>query len=296
MLSIRTFARSAPRTLSRMAGSAAILRQAAVARPAGTYMLRAANTRNNTAAAASFSTTSARRAESDDELSTKLESEIQIEEEMEAAEQQPASIKDFLDNSPFELVDTPGQEVVKLVRKYGEEQITVSFSIADITNYDPFAEDQSAMEGDEGLEGDDQQSGKQSGRDEGAEDELDMDEETAAPINLSIVVEKPGKAPGALNIDATAQDGNIVVENMFFYEDAKVAKVDSPDAAQKRADVYPGPPFGSLDEDLQVLMERFLEERGVTQAMAVFVPDYVDVKEQREYLRWLGNVKGFIDA
>lgn len=123
MLSIRTFARSAPRTLSRMAGSAAILRQAAVARPAGAYMLCAANSRKNTAAP--FSTTTARRAESDDELSAKLESEIQIEEEMTSAEQQPASVKDFLDNSPFELVDTPGQEVVKLVRKYGEEQITV---------------------------------------------------------------------------------------------------------------------------------------------------------------------------
>lgn len=130
------------------------------------------------------------------------------------------------------------------------------------------------------------------------EDDMDdeMDDESAAPINLSIVIEKPGKTAGALNVDATAQDGNIIVENMFFYEDASVAKVDSPEAAQKRADVYPGPPFGSLDEDLQVLMERFLEERGVTQAMAVFVPDYVDLKEQREYLRWLSNVKGFIDA
>lgn len=124
----------------------------------------------------------------------------------------------------------------------------------------------------------------------------DMEDEAAAPISLTIVVEKPGKSAGALNIDATAQDGNVVVENMFFYEDAKVAKVDSPDAAQRRADVYPGPPFGSLDEDLQVLMERFLEERGVTQALAVFVPDYVDVKEQREYLRWLNNVKAFVDA
>lgn len=303
MLSIRTLARSAPRTISRMAG------RAAIARPAGITMLRAsAAARGSNNGVAAFSTTTARRAadgETDDELSAKLESEIQIEEEMTASEQQPASVKDFLDNSPFELVDTPGQEVVKLVRKFGEEQITVSFSIADITNYDPFAEE-SALEdeelGDEQLQdasGAGGASSKQAGRqqqDEDVDDELDMDEETAAPINLSIVVEKPGKASGALNIDATAQDGNIVVENMFFYEDAKVAKVDSPEAAQKRADVYPGPPFGSLDEDLQVLMERFLEERGVTQAMAVFVPDYVDVKEQREYLRWLGNVKGFIDA
>lgn len=187
-------------------------------------------------------------------------------------------------------------------------RITVTFSIADITNYDPMAED-SALE-DEDLDEDALQNpnnqsnvpssggARSAPAEEDMEEDMDdeVDDESAAPINLSIVIEKPGKATGALNIDATAQDGNIVVENMFFYEDANVAKVDSPESAQKRADVYPGPPFGSLDEDLQVLMERFLEERGVTQAMAVFVPDYVDIKEQREYLRWLNNVKAFVDV
>lgn len=177
---------------------------------------------------------------------------------------------------------------------YTHPRITVSFSVADITNYDPYAEDAALQ--DEDLADDLQDPAKQQQPEEDVDDELDIDEESAAPINLSIVVEKPGKSSGALNIDATTQDGSIIVDNMFFYEDANVAKLDSPESAQKRADVYPGPPFGSLDEDLQVLMERFLEERGITQALAVFVPDYVDVKEQREYLRWLNNVKGFIDA
>lgn len=73
-----------------------------------------------------FSSTPARRAaaesEVDDELSAKLDSEIQIEEDMKSSQQQPASVKDFLDNSPFELVDTEGQEVVKLVREFGQEK------------------------------------------------------------------------------------------------------------------------------------------------------------------------------
>lgn len=33
----------------------------------------------------------------------------------------PASIKDFLDNSPFELEDTPGMQDVILKRTYGNE-------------------------------------------------------------------------------------------------------------------------------------------------------------------------------
>lgn len=295
MLSVRSFARSAPRAVARLTTASM---RSGVARPS-TFIKTSAVSALRSSSGAAFSTTVGRRAadgETDDELSAKLESEIQIEEDMKDQEQQPASIKDFLDNSPFELVDTPGQEVVKLVRSFGNEKITVSFSIADISNYDPYAED-AALEDEEFDESPQTPNKQTSGRaEEVDETEEELDDEAAAPINLSIVVEKPGKTAGALNIDATAQDGNIVVENMFFYEDAKVAKVDSPESAQKRADVYPGPPFGSLDEDLQVLMERFLEERGITQALAVFVPDYVDVKEQREYLRWLSNVKGFVDA
>ncbi|KAI9147767.1 glycoprotein suaprga1 [Paramyrothecium foliicola] len=305
MMSVRSFARSAPRAVARL--TTASLRQSA--RPS-TFLTASSVTALRPARAA-FTTSSFRRAaagETDDELSAKLESEIQIEEEMKASEQQPASIKDFLENGPFELIDTPGQEVVKLTRSFGDEKITVSFSIADITSYDPYSED-AALEDEEFGEDPIQNSNKQShvqstggARSARAEEEFendleeDLDEDATAPINLTILIEKPGKTAGALTIDATAQEGNIVVENMFYYEDAKIAKVDSPESAQKRADIYPGPPFGSLDEDLQVLMDRFLEERGITQALAVFVPDYVDVKEQREYLRWLNNVKGFVDA
>ncbi|KAM0447797.1 hypothetical protein ACHAPV_001308 [Trichoderma viride] len=293
MLFVRNLARAAPRTLSRTAGAS--LRSSAIARPSTLFKSPAIKALLPTRAAA-FSTT-VRRSQEDDvdvdvALSAKLDSEIQIEEDIKVNEQQPASIKDFLDNSPFELIDTPGQEVVKLTRSFNEEKITISFSIADITNFDPYAEDSLFEEDD--LPEESLQSDKQQNPDDVLDGEAD--EEAGAPINLSILIEKPGKTDGALNIDATARDGEIVVDNMFFYEDATVARIDSPEAAQKRADVYPGPPFGSLDEDLQVLMERFLEERGINESLAVFVPDYVDAKEQQEYIRWLKNVRTFVDV
>ena len=40
---------------------------------------------------------------------------------MKQNEQLPASIKDFMENSPYEVKDTPGQEDVYLVRKLGDE-------------------------------------------------------------------------------------------------------------------------------------------------------------------------------
>ncbi len=118
--------------------------------------------------------------------------------------------------------------------------------------------------------------------------------EPAVPVRLNIVIEKPNK--GALNVEALAQDGAVVVENLYYYTDPKLAHSSDAAAVHAAQDTYPGPPFGSLDEDLQILMERYLEERGITQALAIFAPDYMDYKEQQEYMEWLKNVKGFIDA
>jgi len=170
----------------------------------------------------------------------------------------------------------------------------VTFSIADLQNFDPEMYEEDAALGDEDIEGTEQGSRNAAAETEAEEEDLDTEEEPSVPCRLNVVVEKPGK--GALTIEAVAQDGAIVVENLFYYKDAKLAHSASADAAHTAQDVYPGPPFGSLDEDLQILMERYLEERGITQALAMFVPDYMDMKEQKEYIAWLNNVKEFIDA
>lgn len=126
-------------------------------------------------------------------------------------------------------------------------------------------------------------------------EDVDGGAEPAVTCRLNIVIEKPGQK-GALNIEAIAQDANIIVENMFYYEDAAIAHSSNPEAVHKERDVYPGPSFGSLDEDLQLLMEQYLDERGINSALAVFVPDYTDMKEHKEYLAWLKNVRNFVDA
>lgn len=164
-------------------------------------------------------------------------------------------------------------------------RITVTFSIADIANMENEMFDEDSALGDE--------EGARSQESEDIDD-ADTANEPNVTCRLNIVVEKPGK--GALNIDAIAQDASIIVENMYYYNDPAIAHAASPEAEHQGRDIYPGPPFGTLDEDLQLLMESFLDERGINSTLAVFVPDYMDVKEQREYLAWLNNVKGFVDA
>jgi complement component 1 Q subcomponent-binding protein, mitochondrial len=122
MMSMRAFARSAPRSLTRL--SSAALRQTAVARPSSLVKSTSWAPLRSSQFTSAFSTSQFRNApanEVDDELSAKLESELQYENELKDSEPTPASVKDFLENSPFELIDTPGKEDVILKRKFGNE-------------------------------------------------------------------------------------------------------------------------------------------------------------------------------
>jgi complement component 1 Q subcomponent-binding protein len=63
----------------------------------------------------------AKAGEGDEELIAKLESEIEVENEMKEEGGVPTSIKDYLENGPFEIQDVPGREDVVLTRKFGDE-------------------------------------------------------------------------------------------------------------------------------------------------------------------------------
>lgn len=85
--------------------------------------------------------------------------------------------------------------------------------------------------------------------------------------------------------------------------------------------------FDTLDVTVQEEFEKFLQERGINESLAVFIPEYAEYKEQKvrfafsftlgrasyeigadhglarstscglqEYVSWLKNVKTFIEA
>jgi len=225
---------------------------------------------------------------------------------MKEAEGVPINITEYIENSPFEIIDVPGQEEVVLTRQFGDETIRISFSIADLNNLDPEADYQDRAMGDEddmdNINEGDVKNFKSAPEDsiaaadqEGSEGEEEEDsQDQSFPARVNVIVEKPGK--GALAIECIAQDGMIVIENTYYYANSAHALAKTPEKMAERQDLYVGPPFSNLDEDLQVLLERYLEERGVNTALAIFVPDYIDMKEQREYLRWLSSVKDFVEA
>ena len=301
----------------------------------------------------------------DQELSAKIESELQLEKEMRDSEKLPSTLQDYLDSSSFE-VSIPNPQFTQPILKIHSSttpqakkkssspansatnrkppdppsslqipppsnilspsppSLRVSFSIADLNAMDQDPDDyrQDPNESqDPALYDEDIPESAQSGgantkgainyghtkggniniapedriapadREELADDESPAppgeDDEPGFPARVNVMIEKVGK--GTLQIETTAEDGQFVIDNVFFFKDAELADAKTAELDWKRRNLYEGPPFGNLDEELQVLLEKYLDERGVNTALAVWVPEYIDFKEQREYLDWLSS-------
>ena len=96
-----------------------------------------------------------------------------------------------------------------------------------------------------------------------------------------------------MTVHATDTESIFVIDNVSF--DAAAATTETAQSEFESRSKYSGPPWQQLDEDLQLLMERYLEERGINTALAMFIPDYAELKEQKEYISWLKNLKSFVD-
>lgn len=116
----------------------------------------------------------------------------------------------------------------------------------------------------------------------------DEEEQRAGfPARVDVTIEKKGK--GALRIETTIQDGQVLIDKVSYYPKPELADAQTAEVEWSTRNLHTGPPFGNLDEDLQLLMERYLDERGVNTEFALWVPEYIDFKEQREYLKWLSS-------
>lgn len=107
------------------------------------------------------------------------------------------------------------------------------------------------------------------------------------PATVRVHVTRKGK--GALTISCIADGGEIVIEEVSAYTKPELADAKSAENEFAGRNLYTGPPFSQLDDSLQELFETYLDERGINTAMALFIPDYIDMKEQKEYVRWLGS-------
>ncbi|KZV98167.1 mitochondrial glyco protein [Exidia glandulosa HHB12029] len=259
-------------SLARSASTAVPARASIAARLAP----RAAASASRVAARAFSASTSARsEGSSDAALSAKLQEELTYEEtntEGAAPGTTPEFLKAFQEQGIWTIVETQGSDEVTLTRKFGNEQIKLVFSISDV---DQNQEDEFPTEEEDG--------------------EMNEDQPFSYPIRTSITITKPS-SKGALVIDALAQDGAFLADSIAYYSDASVANGAGAEADWARRGLYFGPQFAQLDVAVQEEFERYLSERGIDESLALFIPDYAEYKEQKEYVSWLSNVKTFIDV
>mmetsp|Transcript_37192 Transcript_37192/g.94486 ORF Transcript_37192/g.94486 Transcript_37192/m.94486 type:complete len:246 (-) Transcript_37192:67-804(-) len=182
-----------------------------------------------------------------------LASEIKHEEEQY---EQAKEIKNFLKNSPFKLVETPGDVNMKLERELGEQTVCIEWQL---TNpFDP--------------EGD-------------AEGGEEMSKEAT---ELTVTVEnKKGSGMIFYCSTQTGEDHRFVIGSVRTYATAE---------EKDRSSSYHGPEFEDLDDKLQEAMDEYLAELGMCTEICDFVDAMAIDKEQREYVQWLKVAKSVLEA
>ncbi|KAJ5572932.1 hypothetical protein N7450_009916 [Penicillium hetheringtonii] len=239
-----------------------------------------------------FSTTSVFRepaAEGDVELIAKLDEELKHEKAsgVEDSKEQKASIDYVLETGEWKAKDVEGEQEVVLTKKFGNETVKVTFTVADINN---LAEDPMDELADESLGDEGEYQGQQNKDIEGEDEILPP----TFPARINVAIEKPSN--GALLVQAVIQDGDLQIEEIAHYNNSEVANAQTAEKDWTRQSLYAGPPAENLDPELLAFWGRYLEERGLNLEFQNMVTDYIAYKEQKEYMRWLENVRKFVSA
>ncbi|CBZ28781.1 putative p22 protein precursor [Leishmania mexicana MHOM/GT/2001/U1103] len=96
-----------------------------------------------------------------------------------------------------------------------------------------------------------------------------------------------------MQADLSIEEGELVLNNIRFYDEAALAKDTSAEAEAKRNELYTGPLVHELDYDLLNCVMTYLEKRGVDEKLGEFVVLYSFWAEQQDYEAWLTTMNKF---
>ncbi|CAH2037454.1 unnamed protein product [Thlaspi arvense] len=108
-------------------------------------------------------------------------------------------------------------------------------------------------------------------------------EDVQLHITFVVNVSKGGDGE-TLEIMCSAWPDTIQISKFFVRKSSK----SSPNA-------YIGPEFEEMEDELQDSVYRFLEERGISDDLAVFLHQYMKNKDKAEYIRWMECVKSYVE-
>ncbi|KAJ4719953.1 Mitochondrial glycoprotein [Melia azedarach] len=158
---------------------------------------------------------------------------------------------------PFKIEDNPGQQTIILTREYQGELVKVDVHMPDlVTGETP----------------------------EAVDDDDDMEKPNQSSIPLVVTVTK--NSGTSLEFGCVAYADEIAIDSLA---------VRKPNNSEDQI-AYEGPDFHDLDENLKKAFHKYLEIRGIKPSATNFLFEYMLNKDSREYLRWLKNLKNFVEA
>ena len=83
-------------------------------------------------------------------------------------------------------------------------------------------------------------------------------------------------------------ENSVDVENFFINNTDKLLDIKSIN------NLYDGPKFKEIEDDLQDGMLLYLEENGIDSNFAEVIQNVISVKEQEEYIHFLDEIKKFV--
>ena len=86
----------------------------------------------------------------------------------------------------------------------------------------------------------------------------------------------------------TIFENSVDVENFFINNTDKLLDI------KNIHNLYDGPKFKEMEDDLQDGMLLYLEENGIDSNFAEVIQNVISVKEQEEYIRFLDELKKFV--
>uniref|UniRef100_A0A803N517 Mitochondrial glycoprotein n=1 Tax=Chenopodium quinoa TaxID=63459 RepID=A0A803N517_CHEQI len=114
---------------------------------------------------------------------------------------------------------------------------------------------------------------------------------------ISVEVSMPSLSSVPLLVTVTKKDGSSLEFDCTAYPDEisiNSLSLKNPETEDQLA--YEGPDFLDLDENLQKAFHKYLEIRGIKPSTTNFLHEYMIEKDNKEYLRWLKDVKKFVEA
>uniref|UniRef100_A0A2P2KEX8 Uncharacterized protein MANES_09G096200 n=1 Tax=Rhizophora mucronata TaxID=61149 RepID=A0A2P2KEX8_RHIMU len=179
-----------------------------------------------------------------------------LEKEIECAVE-PKEVGVVSDGFPFEIQDNPGERTILLKRMCLGETIKVE---VDMPN---------------------------AGAEENDDNDVAQfeDNESSVPPSIPMVVSVSKGTGQCLEFGITAFPDKITIDSL---------SIKSPESSEDQLS-FEGPDFNDLDENLQRAFHKYLEIRGIKASTSNFLLEYMNNKENQEYLLWLKNLKNILE-